>query len=188
VINSPFKIKIEGPGLIFEYPIEVKRINGIIKICLLNSDFNPCEIESAHEDVITLGNLLENKVKDINNVVDVVTEYKDNSNSLLDIKEYYKNFNPTTNAEKFLCFAGYITNILKQKNIEFFSGSGTFYLWCKVPPKLTTDEFCEQLINNYGIVVTPGYCFGKLGDGYFRIALTKSEEQISNCLNMLKKY
>ena len=79
-------------------------------------------------------------------------------------------------------------NILKQKNIEFFSGSGTFYLWCKVPQKLTTDEFCEQLINNYGIVVTPGYCFGKPGDGYFRIALTKSEEQINNCLNMLKKY
>ena len=79
-------------------------------------------------------------------------------------------------------------NILKQKNIEFFSSNGTFYLWCKVPQKFTTDEFCEQLINNYGIVVTPGYCFGKPGEGYFRIALTKSEEVINNCLNMLRIY
>lgn len=79
-------------------------------------------------------------------------------------------------------------NILKQKNIKFFSGNGTFYLWCKVPEKFTTDEFCEQLISNYGIVVTPGYCFGKSGDGYFRIALTKSEEIINNCLNKLKVY
>ena len=77
-------------------------------------------------------------------------------------------------------------NILKLKNIEFFSGNGTFYLWCKVPQKFTTDEFCEQLINNYGIVVTPGYCFGEPGEGYFRIALTKSEKIISNCLNILK--
>jgi len=60
-------------------------------------------------------------------------------------------------------------DILKQKNIETFPGNGTFYLWCKVPQKLTSDEFCEQLIKNYGIVVTPGYCFGKLGYGYFRI-------------------
>ena len=79
-------------------------------------------------------------------------------------------------------------NILKQKNIKFFSGDGTFYLWCRVPKEFTTDEFCEQLINNYGIVVTPGYCFGKSGEGYFRIALTRNEEVINNCLSVLKTY
>jgi len=79
-------------------------------------------------------------------------------------------------------------NILKQKNIDFFSKGRTFYLWCKTPQKFTTDEFCEQLINNYGIVVTPGYCFGESGKEYFRIALTKSEEVINKCLIKLDIY
>ncbi len=79
-------------------------------------------------------------------------------------------------------------NLLKEKNIECFSGAGTFYLWCKIPKNYTTDEFCSELVNDYGIVVTPGYCFGSFGYGYFRIALTKDKEVIVDSLSKLKTY
>lgn len=78
--------------------------------------------------------------------------------------------------------------ILKEKNIHAFNGGGTFYLWCKVPSNYTTDEFCEELLGNHGMIVTPGYCFGSSGFGYFRIALTKKTDEIARVLSKMKKY
>lgn len=78
-------------------------------------------------------------------------------------------------------------SVLLQKNIDFFDAEATFYLWCKTPKNYTTNEFCEELLVNYGIVVTPGNVFGKLGYDYFRIALTKDKFIIEEALKSLKK-
>jgi len=78
-------------------------------------------------------------------------------------------------------------SVLLQKNIDFFDAEGTFYLWCKTPKNYTTNEFCEELLINHGIVVTPGNVFGKLGCDYFRIALTKDKLIIEEALKSLKK-
>ncbi|HEY8888898.1 MAG TPA: aminotransferase class I/II-fold pyridoxal phosphate-dependent enzyme [Clostridium sp.] len=79
-------------------------------------------------------------------------------------------------------------SVLIQKNIDFFDSEATFYLWCKTPKNYTTNEFCEELLINHGIVVTPGNVFGKLGYDYFRIALTKDKLIIEEALKSLKKY
>jgi len=77
--------------------------------------------------------------------------------------------------------------VLLQKNIDFFDTDATFYLWCKTPKNYTTNEFCEELLVNHGIVVTPGNVFGNLGYDYFRIALTKDKLTIEEALKSLKK-
>jgi LL-diaminopimelate aminotransferase len=77
--------------------------------------------------------------------------------------------------------------ILIKKNISFFDTEGTFYLWCKTPKNYTTSEFCEELLINYGIVVTPGNFFGKIGYDYFRVALTKDKLILEEALNSIKK-
>jgi LL-diaminopimelate aminotransferase len=78
--------------------------------------------------------------------------------------------------------------LLKYHNIDFFKGEGTFYIWCKTPKGYTTEKFCEELLNVYGIVVTPGAAFGNEGSNYFRIALTKNKDQISKALLNVKVY
>ena len=78
-------------------------------------------------------------------------------------------------------------SVLIEKNINFFDTEGTFYLWCKTPRNYTTNEFCEELLVNHGILVTPGNVFGKLGYDYFRIALTKDKLIIEEALKSLKK-
>jgi LL-diaminopimelate aminotransferase len=78
-------------------------------------------------------------------------------------------------------------NVLIKKNISFFDTEGTFYLWCKTPKNYTTSEFCEELLLNHGIVVTPGNFFGKIGYDYFRIALTKDKIILEEALNSIKK-
>lgn len=79
-------------------------------------------------------------------------------------------------------------SLLDKHNIKYYKSDGTFYIWCSVPNNYTTDEFCEELITNNGIIVTPGYSFGSLGHNHFRIALTKDVSIIEEALSSIKSY
>ena len=67
---------------------------------------------------------------------------------------------------------------LKNLGYEFIKPLATFYLWVKTPQGLNSQEFCKKVIQDLGIVVTPGVGFGNSGEGYFRIALTVEEERL----------
>lgn len=62
----------------------------------------------------------------------------------------------------------------------------TFYIWANVPQGYTSADFCEKLIEEQGIVVTPGSGFGDEGEGYFRISITINEERIAEAIKRLK--
>lgn len=64
----------------------------------------------------------------------------------------------------------------------------TYYIWAKVPGGLTSSDFCEKLIEETGIVVTPGSGFGDEGEGYFRISITIGEEKIAEAIKRLKSF
>ncbi len=63
---------------------------------------------------------------------------------------------------------------------------GTFYIWARVPAGFTSVEFAEKLIEEKGVVLTPGSGFGDEGEGYFRISTTTSEERIKEGITRLK--
>ncbi len=62
----------------------------------------------------------------------------------------------------------------------------TFYIWAHVPGGYTSADFAEKLIEEKGIVVTPGSGFGEAGEGYFRISLTAPEDRIEQAIERLK--
>lgn len=74
---------------------------------------------------------------------------------------------------------------LKKLGFKFKVPSATFYLWVKTPNNLPSQEFCKKLLDEKGIVVTPGIGFGKHGEGYFRIALTVEEEKLEKAIQKL---
>jgi LL-diaminopimelate aminotransferase len=78
--------------------------------------------------------------------------------------------------------------VLVDHNIQFYKGEGTFYIWCKTPFGYTTEQFCEELLKTFGIIVTPGTAFGNSGVDYFRIALTRDKEEIVNALSKIKYF
>jgi len=98
-------------------------------------------------------------------------------------RDYVQNIRKIYDERRVAC-----KSILQQKNIDFFDSEATFYLWCKTPKNYTTSEFCEELLINHGIVVTPGSVFGKLGYDYFRISLTKDILIIEEALKSIKKF
>jgi LL-diaminopimelate aminotransferase len=61
---------------------------------------------------------------------------------------------------------------LRKANFEFDEPKATFYFWVKVPNGYTSSEFAKKLLEEKGIVVTPGNGFGDAGEGYFRISIT----------------
>ncbi len=75
---------------------------------------------------------------------------------------------------------------LKSIGIHVDKPRATFYIWAKVPQGYTSADFCEKLIEEQGIVVTPGSGFGEEGEGYFRISITMSEKRITEAIERLK--
>jgi len=63
----------------------------------------------------------------------------------------------------------------------------TFYVWAKIPGPLSSLEFAGKLLEQCGVVITPGIGFGDYGEGYVRFALTMNEERINEAIERIKK-
>jgi len=78
-----------------------------------------------------------------------------------------------------------LTEELKKLGYHFKKPSATFYLWIKTPKGVSSQQFCQNLLQTAGVVVTPGIGFGKAGEGYFRIALTVDEQKLKEAVKRL---
>jgi LL-diaminopimelate aminotransferase len=63
----------------------------------------------------------------------------------------------------------------------------TFYLWIQVPKGYTSAQFTTLLLEQAGIVGTPGNGFGEAGEGYIRMAITVDEARLKEAIERLKR-
>ena len=75
---------------------------------------------------------------------------------------------------------------LRDAGLEAAVPRATFYLWVKAPEGSTSTQIAGRLLEEAGVVVTPGNGFGEPGEGYFRIALTQKKERLSEALERIK--
>ncbi len=68
---------------------------------------------------------------------------------------------------------------LTKAGFEVFDAAATFYIWCRVPGNESSVGFCGRALEEVGVVVTPGPGFGPGGEGWFRISLTASDEDVA---------
>lgn len=64
---------------------------------------------------------------------------------------------------------------------------GSFYIWVPVPKGQTSAEFASLLLEQAGVVVTPGGAYGDHGEGYIRIALTVGEDRLREAIERIKQ-
>jgi len=74
---------------------------------------------------------------------------------------------------------------LRDAGFAVNSPKATFYLWVQVPEGYSSASFAARLLEEAGLVVTPGNGFGEPGEGYFRIALTQTEERLSEAMDRI---
>jgi LL-diaminopimelate aminotransferase len=67
---------------------------------------------------------------------------------------------------------------LRSEGFEAEVPKATMYLWIPVPTHEPSMEFCRRALEQEGVIVLPGSSMGKGGEGYFRIALTSSEDRL----------
>ncbi len=64
---------------------------------------------------------------------------------------------------------------------------GTYYLWAKVPPEFTSNEFFKYVLHKAAVAFTPGTVFGSNGEGYVRIVMSADESVINKCFERIEK-
>ena len=77
---------------------------------------------------------------------------------------------------------------LDSLGIEYLPPKATFFIWARVPNGQPSLEFCKSLIDEQGLVITPGMGFGPEGEGYFRLAMTVDVPRIEKAMGKLEAY
>jgi LL-diaminopimelate aminotransferase len=63
----------------------------------------------------------------------------------------------------------------------------TMYLWVPCPPGISSTDFALKLLQQTGVVVTPGNAFGTGGEGFVRISLIAECDRLGEALSRLKQ-
>jgi len=79
-----------------------------------------------------------------------------------------------------------MVNGLRECGFTVNPPKATFYLWIAVPDSYTSVDFTTRLLEEAGVVVTPGNGFGDPGEGYIRLALTKDESRLVEAIERIK--
>jgi LL-diaminopimelate aminotransferase len=63
----------------------------------------------------------------------------------------------------------------------------SLYVWFAAPDELPSRSFCDNLLEQCGVSLTPGTVFGLHGEGFVRLALTAPLEEISTAMQRMEK-
>ena len=74
---------------------------------------------------------------------------------------------------------------LSKNGFSFMIPKATFYLWVRTPEGLSSAQFVGRILQETGVVLTPGNGFGEYGEGYFRISLTVNENRLTEALDRI---
>ncbi len=77
---------------------------------------------------------------------------------------------------------------LKMLGLQARKPLASLYIWARVPGDFTSEEFATKLLDEAGVVVTPGTGYGKHGEGYIRLSLTLPDEELEEGLARLKTW
>jgi LL-diaminopimelate aminotransferase len=62
-----------------------------------------------------------------------------------------------------------------------------FYVWLHAPEGTTSAEFAARVLEEAGVVITPGTGFGPGGEGYVRMTLTVPEARLEEAIIRMGK-
>jgi LL-diaminopimelate aminotransferase len=81
-----------------------------------------------------------------------------------------------------------VVSALREIGVDVNPPQGTIYVWAPVPESHTSTSFCELVLEEAAVVVSPGSMYGPSGEGFFRIALTTPDERIEEAVERMRKH
>src|SRR4051794_36444099 len=75
---------------------------------------------------------------------------------------------------------------LREIGVDVTPPRGTIYVWAPVPEGHTSESYCELVLEEAAVVVSPGGAYGPNGEGFFRISLTVPDERLAEAVERLR--
>ncbi|MBO5256219.1 MAG: aminotransferase class I/II-fold pyridoxal phosphate-dependent enzyme [Clostridia bacterium] len=83
----------------------------------------------------------------------------------------------------------YIVGGLRSLGIDCFDPEGAFYVYPNISKfGLSSEEFCERLLQEEKAAIVPGTAFGECGEGFARISYAYSVEHIAKALDRIERF
>jgi LL-diaminopimelate aminotransferase len=79
-----------------------------------------------------------------------------------------------------------VVDALREIGVQVEAPKGTIYVWAPVPEGHTSASYCELVLEESGVVVSPGASYGPNGEGFFRISLTIADERLSEAVERMR--
>lgn len=81
-----------------------------------------------------------------------------------------------------------VYDLLKKSGFSVSLPKGAFYIFPKIPIKMSSYEFCKKLLMSQGVVTMPGRAFGEAGEGHFRITFAVNPELLRKAVELIEKF
>jgi LL-diaminopimelate aminotransferase len=79
-----------------------------------------------------------------------------------------------------------VCDALRAIDVNVTPPKGTIYIWAPVPDGHTSASYCELVLEESGVVLSPGGAYGPNGEGFFRISLTVPDERLSEAVQRMR--
>jgi len=76
---------------------------------------------------------------------------------------------------------------LRAAGLECEKPRATFYVWVSAPKGLTSAQFTAKLLDEVGVVTTPGNGFGEVGEGYVRFTICVAKERLREVTERIRQ-
>jgi LL-diaminopimelate aminotransferase len=81
-----------------------------------------------------------------------------------------------------------VVGALREIGVAVEPPKGTIYVWAPVPGGYTSTSFCEHVLEEAAVVISPGSMYGPSGEGFFRISLTTPDERLGEAVERMREH
>jgi LL-diaminopimelate aminotransferase len=80
-----------------------------------------------------------------------------------------------------------VVDALRHAGVEVTPPRGTIYVWAPVPAGYATAEaYCDHVLEETGVVLSPGSAYGPNGEGFIRISLTTPDDRLTEAMERIR--
>jgi LL-diaminopimelate aminotransferase len=80
-----------------------------------------------------------------------------------------------------------VCEALRAAGVDVTPPRATIYIWAPVPAGFNdAAAYCEYVLDNAGVVISPGGAYGPSGEGFFRISLTTPDDRLLEAVSRLR--
>jgi len=81
-----------------------------------------------------------------------------------------------------------VCDALRAAGVDVTPPKGTIYVWAPVPAGYASAAaYCEHVLEQTGVVISPGGAYGASGEGFFRISLTTPDARLLEAVERIRQ-